>query len=140
MSCSPSKERIEIGDITSECDMSIFHGLNPDMKKKDFFSVLGEPDYYYDGKSEDDSHCPIYSFDGYILKCYWDGSYPEIGVIEFIPSQRGNYTIHEFISEPEKYGINVNTKRFDVYSNGIWWFEIFLDNYKVQRIQYWHED
>ena len=139
ISCS-SRERIEIEDLSRECDFSIFHGLKPDMETDDFFSVLGEPNDWYDGEDEDDRHCPVYYFDNYKLKGYWDGEYPEIGVIEFIPYDNTHYTIDQFLSNPQKYGINQNTKRFDIYYNGIWWFEVFLENYRVERIQYWMED
>ena len=134
------EEKIEVQDIQKECDFSIFHGLEPDMEEDAFFAVLGQPTEWYDGKDEDDRHCPIYSFKDYKLKCYWDGEYPEIGVIEFIPYNNTNYTIDQFLSNPQKYGIDKNTKRFDIYSNGIWWFEVFLDNYRVEKIQYWLED
>ena len=85
VSCSPSRQKIEVQDIQKECDFSIFHGLKPDMAEDDFFSVLGQPNEWYDGKDEDERHCPIYYFQDYKLKGYWDGEYPEIGVIEFIP-------------------------------------------------------
>lgn len=140
VSCSPSRQKIEVQDIQKECDFSIFHGLKPDMAEDDFFSVLGQPNEWYDGKDEDERHCPIYYFQDYKLKGYWDGEYPEIGVIEFIPYNNINYTIDQFLSNPQKYGIDKNTKRFDIYSNGIWWFEVFLDNYRVEKIQYWLED
>lgn len=140
VSCSPSRQKIEVQDIQKECDFSIFHGLKPDMAEDDFFSVLGQPNKWYDGKDEDERHCPIYYFQDYKLKGYWDGEYPEIGVIEFIPYNNINYTIDQFLSNPQKYGIDKNTKRFDIYSNGIWWFEVFLDNYRVEKIQYWLED
>ena len=140
VSCSSSKQKIEVEDIQKECDFSIFHGLKPDMKEDAFFSVLGQPNEWYDGKEDDDRHCPIYYFKDYKLKGYWDGEYPEIGVIEFIPYNNINYTIDQFLSNPQKYGIDKNTKRFDIYSNGIWWFEVFLDNYRVKKIQYWLED
>ena len=140
VSCSPSRQKIEVQDIQKECDFSIFHGLKPDMAEDDFFSVLGQPNEWYDGKDEDERHCPIYYFQDYKLKGYWDGEYPEIGVIEFIPYKNINYTIDQFLSNPQKYGIDKNTKRFDIYSNGIWWFEVFLDNYRVEKIQYWLED
>ena len=140
VSCSPSRQKIEVQDIQKECDFSIFHGLKPDMAEDDFFSVLGQPNEWYDGKDEDERHCPIYYFQDYKLKGYWDGEYPEIGVIEFIPYNNINYTIDQFLSNPQKYGIDKNTKRFDIYSNGIWWFEVFLDNYRVKKIQYWLED
>ena len=140
VSCSPSRQKIEVQDIQKECDFSIFHGLKPDMAEDDFFSVLGQPNEWYDGKDEDERHCPIYYFQDYKLKGYWDGEYPEIGVIEFIPYNNINYTIDQFPSNPQKYGIDKNTKRFDIYSNGIWWFEVFLDNYRVEKIQYWLED
>ena len=135
VSCSPSRQKIEVQDIQKECDFSIFHGLKPDMAEDDFFSVLGQPNEWYDGKDEDERHCPIYYFQDYKLKGYWDGEYPEIGVIEFIPYNNINYTIDQFLSNPQKYGIDKNTKRFDIYSNGIWWFEVFLDNYRVEKIQ-----
>ena len=140
VSCSPSRQKIEVQDIQKECDFSIFHGLKPDMAEDDFFSVVGQPNEWYDGKDEDERHCPIYYFQDYKLKGYWDGEYPEIGVIEFIPYNNINYTIDQFLSNPQKYGIDKNTKRFDIYSNGIWWFEVFLDNYRVEKIQYWLED
>lgn len=140
VSCSPSRQKIEVQDIQKECDFSIFHGLKPDMAEDDFFSVLGQPNEWYNGKDEDERHCPIYYFQDYKLKGYWDGEYPEIGVIEFIPYNNINYTIDQFLSNPQKYGIDKNTKRFDIYSNGIWWFEVFLDNYRVEKIQYWLED
>ena len=140
VSCSPSRQKIEVQDIQKECDFSIFHGLKPDMAEDDFFSVLGQPNEWYDGKDEDERHCPIYYFQDYKLKGYWDGEYPEIGVIEFIPYNNINYTIDQFLSNPQKYGIDKNTKRFDIYSNGIWWFEVLLDNYRVEKIQYWLED
>ena len=140
VSCSPSRQKIEVQDIQKECDFSIFHGLKPDMAEDDFFSVMGQPNEWYDGKDEDERHCPIYYFQDYKLKGYWDGEYPEIGVIEFIPYNNINYTIDQFLSNPQKYGIDKNTKRFDIYSNGIWWFEVFLDNYRVEKIQYWLED
>ena len=137
VSCSPSRQKIEVQDIQKECDFSIFHGLKPDMAEDDFFSVLGQPNEWYDGKDEDERHCPIYYFQDYKLKGYWDGEYPEIGVIEFIPYNNINYTIDQFLSNPQKYGIDKNTKRFDIYSNGIWWFEVFLDNYRVEKIVNW---
>lgn len=138
-SCT-SRPKIEVANIYQECDFSIFQGLKPNMEKNDFFSVWGEPDEWLDGKDEDgEYHCPIYHFKGFKLKGCWDGSYPKIGVIEFIPYNSSHYTIDKFLSNPDKYGIDSSTKRFDIYSNGTWYFEVYLDNYKVEKIQYWLE-
>ena len=138
--CSACRQKIEVANIDQECDFSIFQGLKPDMEEEDFFSVLGEPDEWFNDKNEYDSHCPIYYFDGYKLKGCWDGTYPEIGVIEFIPYNSNHYTIDQFLTNPEKYGIDSSTKCFDIYSNRIWYFEVFLDKKRVVRIQYWLED
>ena len=137
VSCYPYRQKIEVHDIQKECDFSIFNGLEPDMEEDVFFSVLGQPNEWYYGKEEEGRHCPIYYFKEYKLKGCWDGSYPKIGVIEFIPYNNIPYTLDQFLSDPQKYGIHTNTKRLKICSNGIWWFEVYLDNSRIERIQYW---
>lgn len=137
VSCSSSRQKIEVHNIQKECDISIFHGLKPDMKEDAFFSVLGQPNEWYNGKDEDERHCPIYYFSNYKLKGYWDGEYPEIGVVEFIPYNNAPYTLDMFLSNPHNYGIDASTKRLKICSEGIWWFEIYMNNFRVERIQYW---
>ena len=136
--CTP---KIEVKNIHDVCDFSIFHGLEPNMEIKDFFTVLGQPNEYLDGRDDEGTyHCPVYYFTDYKLKCNWDGDYHEMGTIEFIPYDNVNYTIDEFIKNPQQYGIDENATRFNIYSDGIWYFEVFLDNNRVKSIQYWLGD
>ena len=142
LSCISCKQRVDVQNVREECDLSIFHGLKPSMKEADFFAVLGAPNDWLDGKDKDGEkkHCPIYYFDDHKIMGCWDGEWPEIGVIEFIPYYNNSYTIDQFLSNPTKYGIDENTKRFDIYSNDIWWFEVYLNKYRVDKIQFWNEE
>ena len=108
------------------------------MEEDAFFSVLGQPNDWIDGRDDEGVvHSPVYYFKEYKLIGCWDGKYPEIGVIEFIPYNNITYTLDQFLSHPQKYGVNPSTKVLRICSNGVWWFEVYMDNYKVKKIQYW---
>jgi hypothetical protein len=54
-----------------------------------------------------------------------------------MPYNNTPYTLDKFLLNPQQYGIDANTKRLYIYSDDIWWFEVYMNNFKVERIQYW---
>ena len=77
-------------------------------------------------------------FDNSKIKCYRDGEYPEIGMIEYFLYNNAHYTIDQFLKNLTRYGIDNKTTKFDIYYDETWHFTVILDNYNVKSIQYWN--
>lgn len=138
LSCT---KKIEVENVKEECDLSLFHGVRPDMKSKKFFSVMGEPNEWIDVDEDgEESHDAVYYFSDHKLVGCWDGEYPTIGVVEYVPYQNYPFRLDRFLKNPQQYDIDKNTEKFKIYSNGVWWFTVYQKNFKIKKIQFWNVD
>ena len=138
LSCK--EKTIEVSDIDSTCNVSIFHGLRPDSQYSELCNIAGSPNEFIEtGRGEDKEKSPVYYLKDAKLVCHWSGDEDApIGVIDWIPYQNKTFTLNQFFkASPSEYGIDSETEKFRVYKDGTWYFSVYQENNKLTKVSYW---
>ena len=132
--------KIEVTNVESCCDLSLFRGVEPDIRYDDLCDIVGEPNEFIDmnlGGGEE-CHNPIYYFKEGKVMCYWSGGIKdEIGVVEFTPYNNTHIQIDSFFTCPlDSYRITPKTTKIRIYENDVLYFIIKLKEFRIVEISY----
>lgn len=133
--------KIFISNIQSDCDISYFRGIKPDITFDELVEIAGEPSEYYDeGRGDEAEHNPVYYFkDGKII-CHWTGyKRDEIGMVEYIPFSVNKLYLDDFVKiQYNKDDVTEKSKGVSVYKGDMWLFTIKLEDREIKSIEYWN--
>lgn len=140
-SCNNGKKiDIDAADIDQIFNASMYRGAVPDIKFAELCDIVGEPNEYLDeGSGDDEEHSPIYYFNNGKIICHWSGhKRDDIGMIDFIPFENKPMYIQDIMKVPiSRYNITEKTKKIRFYEGKMLYYIVYLDNFRVKKINYW---
>lgn len=141
--CSCNNEKkidIKADNVDQIFNASMYRGAKPGIKFDELCEFVGEPNEYLDkGSGDDEEHSPIYYFEEGKIICHWGGSRKEdIGLIDYIPFENKPMYIQEIFKVPiSNYNITEKTEKVRIYEGDILYYIVYLDNFRVKKINYW---
>lgn len=140
-SCNSGKKiDIDVSDVDQIFNASMYRGAKPDIKFDELCEIVGEPNEYLDkGSGDDEEHSPIYYFPEGKIICHWGGSKREdIGMVDYIPFENKPMYLQEIFKVPiSNYDITEETKKVRLYEGDMLYYIIYLEDYRVTKINYW---
>lgn len=142
-----NERSVEVNSISTNCELSYFHGISPGQSYKDVCSIMGDPVDYVDMSDEYNSiidnndkeavHSMKFVTDEGSLLCYWDGNlFNNIWHVKFKPSY--SIALNDFLHgiDLDKYNIRDKVYRVNVINHKETIFVISLKNGVIRYISY----